>query len=215
MIVPQAQQAWNDYASARDQSRADYGNIMGQFQNYAKTGGFSPMDVANIRARSVAPIRSVYAGANRDVDRQRSLQGGYSPGYGTLKSRMARDMSSGLSDATTNAEAAIAQLINSGKQFGLQGQQSMFSATPGQASFFGGMHNQAMNNWLQTQGLQNQLGLGIMGAQNQAGQLPGKFNSTMQGIGQVGNMIGGIGSIPWGGIGASRKVGTPSLGTYF
>jgi hypothetical protein len=220
MIVPQAQQAWNDYANARDRSNADYGNIMGQYQGFAKDGGFSPMDLANIRARAVAPIRGVYAGANREVDRQRALQGGYSPGYGVLKSRMARDMSSGLSDATTNAEGMIAEMINSGKRFGVQGQQSLFGTTPGQASFYGGMHNQAMNNWLQTQGLQNQLGLGMMNAQINASQIPGKWEHTMGRIGQVGNMVGNIAGIPWGGSGMqgimAPKSGTEfSKGTYF
>ncbi len=88
------------------------------------------------------------------------MQGGYSPGYGVLKARMAREMSSGMSDAATNAEAQIAELVNSGKRFGMQGQSSMFSATPGLASHYGQQQDSTMNRWLGTEEMQQRLGLG-------------------------------------------------------
>jgi hypothetical protein len=198
MIIPQAQAAQNNYTRAADRSFQDYGDIMGQYNKFATTGGFSPTDIAAIRARAIAPTRAVYANANQAVNRQKAIQGGYSPGFGTLKARMARDMSSGLSDANTNAEAQIAQLINSGKQFGTSGATSLFGTSPGLASHFGGMQNQTMNNWLQAQGLQNQLGLGLIGAQIDASKIPGKgqqaFNNILAGVGTAANAIG---SVPW------------------
>src|SRR5437773_5397071 len=48
------------------------------FSEFSKTGGFSPEDLANIRARALSPVRAVYSNAQREVNRQRSLQGGYS-----------------------------------------------------------------------------------------------------------------------------------------
>ena len=54
------------------------------FQQFAQTGGFSPEDLANIRARAVSPVRAVYANAQQNVNRQRALQGGYSPGFNRL-----------------------------------------------------------------------------------------------------------------------------------
>jgi hypothetical protein len=91
------------------------------FQDFAKTGGFSAADLANIRARAVSPVRAVYANAQQNVNRQRSLQGGYSPGFGVLQARMARQQGQGISDAATNAEAGIAEMVQQGKLAGLQG----------------------------------------------------------------------------------------------
>lgn len=91
------------------------------FQDFAKTGGFSAADLANIRARALSPVRAVYANAQQNVNRQRALQGGYSPGFGVLQARMAREQGQETSDAATNAEAAIAEMVQKGKLAGLQG----------------------------------------------------------------------------------------------
>ena len=199
MIVPQAQQAINDYAGARDRGLQDYGNIMGQYQNFAQTGGFSPQDLGNIRARTLSPLRAAYGNANREVDRSRSLMNGYSPGYGVLKARMAREQGQGMSDAAGNAEANIAELMNSGRKFGVQGQQSLFGTSNGMMNSFGNMNNQAMNNWLQAQGLQNQLGLGLINSQIGASQIPGKFDNTLSRIKGIADIGTGIYSAATGG----------------
>lgn len=159
MLIPQAQEAQNRYTVASDKSFQDYDNIMNQYNDWSQTGGYGKDQLGAIRSRALSPMRAVYSNANREVDRTKALQGGYSPGYGVLKARMAREMSSGMSDAATNAEAQIAQMVNAGKQFGMQGKSSMFSATPGMASHYGGMQNQAMGNWLQGQGMQQDLGM--------------------------------------------------------
>lgn len=91
------------------------------FSQFAKTGGFSPEDLQNIRARALSPVRATYANAQREVNRQRAIQGGYSPGFGVLQSRMAREQGQATSDAATNAEAGIAQMVQQGKLAGLQG----------------------------------------------------------------------------------------------
>lgn len=101
------------------------------FKQFSQTGGFSPEDLANIRARSVSPVRAVYANAQREVNRQRSLQGGYSPGFGVLQARMARDQGQSASDAATNAEAGIAELLQQGKLAGLQGMAGTEARTSG------------------------------------------------------------------------------------
>jgi hypothetical protein len=91
------------------------------FQDFAKTGGFSAADLANIRARAVSPVRAVYQNAQREVNRQRALQGGYSPGFGVLQARMQRQQGQGISEAATNAEAALAEMVQKGKLAGLEG----------------------------------------------------------------------------------------------
>lgn len=107
------------------------------FQQFAQTGGFSPEDLANIRARAVSPVRATYANAQREVNRQRAIQGGYSPGFGVLQARMAREQGQTTSDAATNAEAGIAEMVQKGKLAGLQGMAS----TEGSGGGGGGMGN--------------------------------------------------------------------------
>jgi hypothetical protein len=103
----------------------------GGFQDFAKTGGFSAGDLANIRARAVSPVRAAYARAQEGVNRQRALQGGYSPGFGVLQARMARQQGQSASDAATNAEASIAEMVQQGKLAGLQGMAGTEARTSG------------------------------------------------------------------------------------
>jgi hypothetical protein len=104
------------------------------FQNFAQTGGFSPTDLANIRARAVSPVRAVYQNAQQNVNRQRALQGGYSPGFGVLQDRMARGQSQGISDQSIAAEGEIGQMVQQGKLAGLQGMAGTEGTTSGGGS---------------------------------------------------------------------------------
>ena len=91
------------------------------FTEFSKTGGYSTDDIANMRARGVSPIRAAYSNANREVMRQRSLQGGYSPNAIAARTRMAREQGQAASDAVTNVEAGIAESRNKGRLAGLTG----------------------------------------------------------------------------------------------
>ena len=99
----------------------DYNTVLSGYRDFATTGGFSPEDLANIRARAVSPIRAVYANAQMNLNRQRALQGGYSPGFQAAMSRMSREQSMSQADAAVNREAELAQQIREGKLAGLQG----------------------------------------------------------------------------------------------
>ena len=123
--------SWSSFNSGQPQSFAG-------FQNFAQTGGFSPTDLANIRARAVSPVRAVYANAQQNVNRQRALQGGYSPGFGVLQSRMAREQGQQTSDAAIGAESNIAEMVQQGKLAGLQGMASTEGTTSGGGSSGGG-----------------------------------------------------------------------------
>lgn len=107
-----------------------------------RTGGYTPQGIADIRERSISPIRSIYASANRDVDRQRSLQGGYSPNYNAVKAKMARELSSQIGDASTKVNAELAQNVAqnristaspyasvTGQEAGAQDEASRFNRT--------------------------------------------------------------------------------------
>lgn len=152
------------YNTAVEQQAGDYGNIMGAYKglqngpamnNLAElsaTGGYSEADKSNIRERGISPIRSIYSSANRDIERQKGLQGGYSPNYTAAKAKMAREMSSVISDKTTDVNAQLAQAVAQNR-IGLapqytnaaiqpvQGQQSLYGTTPALANTFG---NQAL-----------------------------------------------------------------------
>lgn len=175
----------NRFNTSADRANVDYDNIQNRFQQFSDTGGYSPEDLSNIRSRALAPTRAVYANAQRNVNRQRALQGGYSPGAGVLQARMAREMGQGLSDASTNAEAGIAQMVNQGKQFGTSGMANIYGTTPGMANMYGNLYDRRLNALTDLQSLQNQLGLGTMQAQIGASQLPGKWESTVGRIGDV------------------------------
>lgn len=196
-IVPQNQEFWNTYLRDRDSDAKDLEGVKSNFNDFAKTGGYSSMDLSNIRSRAVSPIRAMYANANREVDRSRALQGGYSPGFATAKSRMAREMSSAASDATTNAEGMIAGMVNDGKRFGSQGLLSAYGTTGGRSALGQQGVLQSTNQQLQLAQLQNQLGLGTANAQIAASQLPGKYEHTMGRIMDVAD----LGSKAWGAFG--------------
>jgi len=186
---------YSNFGTSMQDADVEKKNVTNQFQNFADTGGFSNVDLGNIRARAVSPLRSVYSNANREVDRSRALQGGYSPGFNVLKARMAREQSSGLSDATTNAEGMIAQLVNQGKQFGASGLLSAYGATPGNASLYANMLQNSNQNLLGAGGLQNQLGLGLIQGQIGQGNLPSNFDRFAQGAKGIESILGSAGKI--------------------
>lgn len=96
-------------------------NSYAGFQDFSKTGGYSAADIANMRARGVAPIRSAYANARSELSRQRSLGGGYSPNTPAVLAKMAREQGQSGADTITNVEAGLAQARNTGKLAGLTG----------------------------------------------------------------------------------------------
>jgi hypothetical protein len=87
--------------------------------DFARTGGMTQEDINNIRARGISPIRAVYGNAQRNVDRQRSLQGGYSPNYNAVTAKMAREQSSLLSDKVGDVNAGIAEMVAKNKMSGV------------------------------------------------------------------------------------------------
>jgi len=87
----------------------------GNLSDLARTGGYSGETLANIRARGVSPLRSVYANAQRNLQRQRALQGGYSPNMGAITAKMAREQGQLLSQAIGDIEAGIGERVAQGR----------------------------------------------------------------------------------------------------
>jgi hypothetical protein len=93
----------------------------GGYEEFSKTGGYDRNDIANMRSRGVSPIRASYANAEREMGRQRSLQGGYSPNAFAVQGRMAREQGQLGADAMQNVEAGLAEARNKGRLSGLSG----------------------------------------------------------------------------------------------
>lgn len=176
----------NQYGPAIDKALAGYGQ-------FAENGGFSPQDIQNLRARAIAPTRAIYQSAQNNIDRQKALQGGYSPNYTAASAKLARDESSQIADANQNADAGIAQLQQQGKLYGLGGLANTGLGAYGQdASAFLGNQGQQLSNSL---GMRGQNLGAINGATNLYGTTPGLtnmfgnqvLNSANQGI-QMGGL---------------------------
>lgn len=93
------------------QQSGDVTRSLTGLSDLSTTGGYSEADIANLRARGIAPTRSIYANAQQNVERQRALQGGYSPNFGATQAQMARDESNQIADINTNINAGIAQNV--------------------------------------------------------------------------------------------------------
>lgn len=90
-------------------------NALSEFGNVARSGGFAGNEINDLRARAISPIRSIYANAKRNMDRQKNLSGGYSPNFNAASAKMAREQSSLIGDAMTNANAGIAEMQQRGR----------------------------------------------------------------------------------------------------
>lgn len=99
----------------------EFNEGLGNYRNFAQTGGLSGEDQNNIRERGISPIRSVYENTQNNINRQRSLAGGYSPNYNAVSSKLAREGSQQIADRTQDVNGQIAQMVQQGKMFGTQG----------------------------------------------------------------------------------------------
>jgi hypothetical protein len=94
---------------------ADVGSALSNLKDLSETGGYSTQGIADLRARGISPIRSIYGTAQRNLDRSRALSGGYSPNYGAVSAKMARDEASSIGNAISNVNAGIAQNVASNR----------------------------------------------------------------------------------------------------
>lgn len=153
------------YSPTAYSQSAGFGNALSQLNSAAQTGGYSENDISSLRARGVSPIRAVYAQAKQNLERQKSLQGGYSPNAGALNAKMAREQSSLLSDKATDVNAGIADMVAKGKASALSQYGSMT-----------GNENTLRN----TINSQNAAGLNASNANNaQAVNQANQFNASM------------------------------------
>lgn len=156
-------------------------NSYGGYQEFSQTGGYSPQDISNMRARGTSPIRAAYANAERNLGQQRTLQGGYSPNAAAAQIKMAREQGQGMADAAQNVEAGIAQQRQQGRLSGLGGMKDIEGARQ-QAQMEADMYNSGQA----FQGQQFDIGNENQAAQFNAGNLlnADQFNANLNYQGQ-------------------------------
>lgn len=105
------------------------------YREFANTGGYSPTDIQELRARGVSPIRTSYANTMQELNRARALGGDSgAPNYIAAVSRAERELPQQLADATTNVNAGLADSIRQGKLQGLAGLSGIGSTMGGLSS---------------------------------------------------------------------------------
>jgi len=169
------------------------------YREFAKTGGYSPTDIQELRARSVDPVRSAYGNTMMQLDRARALGGGGgAPNYIAAASKAQRELPGQLADAMTGINAQLAQDIRSGRLQGLAG-------LSGIGGTMGGFANDESSRELQA-ALANQ------GADIQTQQLGEQ--SRQFGIGAEMNRLGGMNQLYGTTPGMSSMFGNQALQGY-
>ncbi len=111
----------SDYNPQTIEAGPDPFKSYGGYDEFSRTGGFSEGDKQNMRERAIAPTRAVFQSNLRNINRQKALQGGYSPNATAAIAKSAREQSQAAADATVNSNADIAQMVQSGRLAGLGG----------------------------------------------------------------------------------------------
>ena len=149
----------NQFSPVSYNEAPEFQQAFSKASEYANTGGLSEAEQGNLRARAISPIRSIYANMSRNMDRQRRLSGGFSPNYNASAARMAREGSELIAGKTTDANAAIAEMVQKGRlamtpemaklaqgknqlqnQVALENQANQTRANQGRADLLGGMN---------------------------------------------------------------------------
>jgi hypothetical protein len=94
---------------------------LGIFDEFAKTGGISDAERAQLRARGTSVIPAFYNRVREESGRLGRVQGGGGPGQAALMSRLARDQSRGAQEAARETELGIGEQVRQGRQWGTQG----------------------------------------------------------------------------------------------
>lgn len=183
------------------------GSALAGYGDFALTGGFSPQDIQDIRARNTAASRAAFQQGQDDLSRQRALAGqGGMPNFAAAQAKMSREQGQQASDIQTATNAQIAQMVQQGKlaglgglsQTGLLGQGQNLAALQGMTGLYGtapGPAGQAQSGMLGASGQQlnlqqliNSMGLGLIGSRIGATQVPSNWQ---QFLGTWGPIISG------------------------
>jgi hypothetical protein len=189
------------------------------YRNFAETGGYSPTDIQELRARGSAPITSAYSNAAMEMNRARTLGGaGGSPNYIAAMSKMQRELPGQLATATTGVNASLADAIRQGKLSGLAGLTGIGGEMGGLASAESGRQLQAgianQGAGLQAEGLNQQSLRDWNGAQlSSLGGQASLYGTTPAMAATFGNQALNASGQEFGAEEARNRYGLGALGT--
>jgi hypothetical protein len=223
--VAQSGQNYNDIMQGYNTFKQGIGSgPLGQaaagYKNFAETGGFSPQDIQEMRARATSPVRAAYGNTMMQMDRARALGGaGGSPNYIAAASKAQRELPQQMSDAMTGINSNLAGMVQQGKLAGMggmastgatmgqedlaasQGQAGLYGTAPGLSSAYANQMNQLYGLGAGMEGQRQGYGLNLMGNQLQGYSA----NQGQQGQG-VGSTIAGLGGAFLGGFFSDRNM---------
>lgn len=113
-----------------EKSMGDLDTGINSYKNFIDTGGFSPEDVAAMRAQGVAPTRQIYQNMLDNMTTAQNRAGSNTSGGNVAALRGASDAADKIGAVNTTTEANLAQLKQQGKEFGTTG---LTQASLGQA----------------------------------------------------------------------------------
>jgi len=118
----------------------------GGYDEFAKTGGYTPESIANIKAQALSPIGSYATGTRDEMARRAAVSGGYAPGFDSANRQLQRDTARNIADTSLNANVAIQDKINAGRQWGIGGMSGAEGQLAAQQSGNRLTANQASSN---------------------------------------------------------------------
>lgn len=153
----------------------EVGDSLSNLSELSKTGGYSDQGIADLRSRGVSPIRSVYANAQRELDRSKSLSGGYSPNYAATTAKMAREQADKIGQMTSDVNAGIAQNVASNR-VGLAGTYANAAEKENEAHTGVDSQNASIVNMINQFNEQMKMDAGRFNRGNQLGAVTGMSN---------------------------------------
>jgi len=138
---------WKNFASGATISPEDRARMRGGgvYDEFAKTGGYSAGDIANIRSRGTSGVPAFYSTLQEDLERQNAATGGYAPGFGSQMAKLAREQAHGAQSAALDTELGIKEKVNEGRRWGATGMTSSETGLQDllARNFLGGMQGAA------------------------------------------------------------------------
>jgi len=192
------------------------------YEDFARTGGYSPAQETAFMRSATAPSQAIYARTKDEMGRRMALQGGYAPGFDESSAKLTRQAGQQASELGASARSAMDERVMAGRRFGVEGlsrvRQAIGSERLAKAQEARGLEtsiaagrgagDDALARYLQigvsainqndVLALQNRLQTGNMSMADASllAQLSmnekGLFDKIMQGVGTVAGAIGGI-----------------------
>ena len=97
------------------------------YEEFAKTGGISDADRANIRSRGAETGSAIFGNLRNEIARRNAIAGGYNPGGSASMARLAREQGIAAGKSARDTEMGISDAVRQGRLAGLGGMKEIGS----------------------------------------------------------------------------------------